>query len=116
MSNKQAIRKLIIDIQDRLDVFLELLDGTLNNKDELEGNVSLQPHPYYESMYGYVNNTGIEGLYSTPAEYYSGSIADDVNPITNPYNGTYGLASTIDRIKIRKESFIQLKMHKKVLY
>jgi hypothetical protein len=65
-----------------------------------------QPHPFYESAYGY---TGFEGAYTSPLEYYSGGISEEPGAITNnPYNNTYqaSLASSrAERIKIRAMIF-----------
>jgi hypothetical protein len=65
-----------------------------------------EPHPFYQSLYGY---TGFEGAYTSPMEYYSGSIAEEPGAITNnPYNNPYqssATASSIERIKIRAMIF-----------
>ena len=56
-----------------------------------------QPHPFYQSQYGY---TGFEGAYTSPLEYYSGSIAEEPGAITNnPYNNPYQSSSTASRIE-----------------
>jgi len=62
-----------------------------------------EPHPFYSSMYGY---TGFEGAYTSPLEYYSGSIADEPGSQTiNPYNSTWQLASD-NSVKIIIRSMI----------
>jgi hypothetical protein len=62
-----------------------------------------EPHPFYSSMYGY---TGFEGAYTSPLEYYDGSIADEPGSQTiNPYNSTWQLASD-DVVKIIIRSMI----------
>lgn len=67
------------------------------------------PHPFYQSQYGY---TGFEGAYTSPLEYYSGSISEEPGAITNnPYNNTYqssSIASRIERIKIRAMIFTDM--------
>jgi hypothetical protein len=67
-------------------------------KNKKKKNV-FQPAPFYSSMYGY---TGFEGAMTSPLEYYSGTIADNPDAITNPYNNTYqGASLDTERIKIR---------------
>jgi hypothetical protein len=65
-----------------------------------------EPHPFYESLYGY---TGFEGAYddgNSPLEWYSGSIADEPgSQVINPYNSTWQLASD-DSVKIVIRSMI----------
>lgn len=65
-----------------------------------------EPHPFYESQYGY---TGFEGAYTSPLEYYSGSISEEPGSINNnPYNNPYQSSSTasrVERIKIRTMIF-----------
>ena len=62
-----------------------------------------EPHPFYSSLYGY---TGFEGAYTSPLEYYSGSIADEPGSQTiNPYNSTYQIAND-NSVKIIIRSMI----------
>lgn len=72
-----------------------------------------EPHPFYESMYGY---TGFEGAYddaNSPLEWYSGSIADGPGAQTiNPYNSTWQLASD-NSMKIIIRSMILKDFYKK---
>jgi|SRR5271166_828979 len=56
-----------------------------------DGDVALQPTPFYSSVYGY---TGLEGTFEIPVEYYSGGITNEPGAITNnPYNSIYQPAS-----------------------
>jgi hypothetical protein len=56
------------------------------------------PHPFYSDMYG---GAGIEGLFETPLEYYSGSIADGPNEYMNPWNNVYQTTNASSNIPIR---------------
>jgi hypothetical protein len=64
----------------------------------------LKIQPTSSTPYGY---TGFEGAYTSPLEYYSGSITNDPGAITNnPYNDTYQTAhSRNERLKIRAMIF-----------
>ena len=83
------------------DEFMLNIEKHRHKKDHM-----FQPHPFYQSLYGY---TGFEGAYTSPLEYYSGSIAEEPGAITNnPYNSPYqssAIASRIERIKIRAMIF-----------
>lgn len=73
-------------------------------KNKKKKQIILEPHPFYQSQYGY---TGFEGAYTSPLEYYSGGISEEPGAITNnPYNNTYQLANDRSaRIKIRAMIF-----------
>lgn len=71
---------------------------------------ALEVHPFYQSLYGY---TGFEGAYTSPLEYYSGSIADEPGAQTiNPYMNTYQYASD-NSIKIKIRAMILKDFRKK---
>jgi hypothetical protein len=59
----------------------------LQRLNEMRENPTIQPSPFYQSLYGY---TGFEGAMTSPLEYYSGSILEEPGAITNnEYNNSY---------------------------
>jgi hypothetical protein len=70
-----------------------------NNKKQKQKQNTFEPHPFYTSQYGY---QGLDGTFSTPLAYYSGTIIDGPDNVQNPYNTPYQSASLRqERILIR---------------
>jgi ElaB/YqjD/DUF883 family membrane-anchored ribosome-binding protein len=63
----------------------------LKDKKNEENAEVLQPTPFYEDLYG--TPSSYVGLYSSPLEYYEGTIMDDVDSYNNPYQNSYQTAS-----------------------
>ena len=85
----------------RLNRLQELKKALKDKKNKIPN-----PHNFYSSEYG--SFTGIDGLYSYPDEYYSGTIADSDTTtgggfsMINPWQDIYQSASdNSERIKIR---------------
>lgn len=62
----------------------------LDDEDVPEQETAMQPNPFYEEIYGGAH--GFNGLYSSPLEYFSGSIVDD-GTTANPWQKLYQMAS-----------------------
>ena len=84
----------------------QFLEQLRNTKD----NPTLSPTSWFDNLYGWTF-LGNEGLYSSPLEWYSGSIVDEPGAQTqNPFANTYqssavGSSSNSEKIQIRAMIF-----------
>jgi len=88
----------------RLDRIKKLRYMLKNKKKDV-----FEPHPFYSSLYG--TPADLTGLYTSPLEYYDGTIIDGPDNLVNPYDNTYqgnSFASQDlrrERLKIRAAIF-----------